>query len=316
MRILILGAGAVGGYFGGRLLQAGRDVTFLVRPGRAAELARDGLVIKSPYGDVTVPSPATVQADSLNETYDVVILSSKAYDLSGAVDSFAPAVGPETMILPLLNGMKHLDVLTSRFGRERVLGGECRIAATLNEKREVTHLNKAHSISFGELDGGISQRIRALAAVMADAGFDAQPSDMILQEMWEKWVFLATLAGATCLMRGSVGEILAAPSGDDFILALFEECRAVAEAEGYAPRPAFLAWSRPLLTAPGSTFTASMLRDLEAGARIEADHVLGDLLRRRNAADPELGGMSLLQIAYIHLKTYESRRAGAPALKE
>jgi 2-dehydropantoate 2-reductase len=309
MRILFLGAGAVGGYFGGRLLEAGRDVTFLVRPGRAAELARDGLVIKSSYGDVTLPNPATVSADSLNETYDVVILSSKAYDLAGAIDSFAPAVGPETMILPLLNGMRHLDVLSERFGRERVLGGECRIAATLNEKREVMHLNKAHSVSFGELDGGISQRIRALAAVMAGAGFDAQPSDAILQEMWEKWVFLATLAGATCLMRGSVGDILAVPSGDDFILALLEECRAIAEAEGYAPRPAFLAWSRPQLTAPGSAFTASMLRDLEAGARIEADHVLGDMLRRRNAADPEANGMSLLQIAYIHLKAYEARRA-------
>jgi 2-dehydropantoate 2-reductase len=307
MRILIVGAGAVGGYFGGRLLEAGRDVTFLVRSGRAAELARDGLVIKSPYGDVTLPNPATVLAGGLNETFDVVILSSKAYDLAGAIDSFAPAVGSETMILPLLNGMKHLDALVERFGRERVLGGECRIAATLNEKREVVHLGKAQALSFGELDGGISKRIRALAAVMADAGFDAQPSDVILQEMWEKWVFLATLAAATCLMRGSVGDILAAPGGDDFMLALLEECRAIAEAEGYAPRPASLAWSRPLLTTPGSNFTASMLRDLESGARIEADHVLGDLLRRRNAADPELSGMSLLQVAYIHLKTYEGR---------
>ena len=309
MRILTVGAGAVGGYFGGRLLEAGRDVTFLVRPGRAAELARDGLVIKSPFGDVTLPDPATVLAADLSETFDVVILSSKAYDLAGAIDSLAPAVGPETMILPLLNGMKHLDVLTERFGRERVLGGECRIAATLNEKREVAHLNKVHALSFGELDGGISKRVRAVAAVMTGAGFDAQPSDMILQEMWEKWVFLATLAGATCLMRGSVGDILVAPAGDDFMLALLEECRAIAESEGYAPRDAFLAWSRPLLTTPGSTFAASMLRDVESNSRSEADHVLGDLLRRRSAADPEQGGMSLLEIAYIHLKTYEGRRA-------
>jgi 2-dehydropantoate 2-reductase len=308
MRILILGAGAVGGYFGGRLLEAGRDVTFLVRAGRAAELARDGLNIKSAYGDATLSNPATVQANNLSETFDVVILSSKAYDLESAMDSFAAAVGPQTMILPLLNGMNHLEVLSARFGRERVLGGECKIAATLNEDRAVVHLNQVHSISFGELDGGISERIRALAAVMTGAGFDAQPSDAILQQMWEKWVFLATLAGATCLMRGSLGDILTAPSGDAFLLALFEECRAIAEAEGYAPRPAFLGWSRPLLTQTGSTFTASMLRDLESGSRTEADHVLGDLLRRR-AANPQASGLSLLQIAYIHLKTYESRRA-------
>jgi 2-dehydropantoate 2-reductase len=309
MRILIVGAGAIGGYFGGRLLQAGRDVTLLVRPGRAGELARDGLVIKSPCGNVALPDPPTVLAAELDEVFDLVILSSKAYDLDGAVDSLAPAVGPETMILPLLNGMRHLDALTERFGRDRVLGGECRIAATLGEKREVVHLGKVHAVTFGELDGGISMRVRALAAVMSDAGFDSRPSDMILQEMWEKWVFLATLAGATCLMRGSVGDILAVPSGDDLIFSLFEECCAVAEAEGYAPRPAFLAWSRPLLSAPGSTYTASMLRDLESNARIEADHVIGDLLRRRNATDPELSNMSLLQIAYIHLKTYEGRRS-------
>lgn len=312
MRILTVGAGAVGGYFGGRLLQAGRDVTFLVRSGRAAELARDGLVIESPHGgDVTLSKPATVLAENLRGTFDVVILSCKAYDLEGAIASFAPAVGPDTMILPLLNGMNHLDVLSERFGREHVLGGECRIAATLNDERAVVHLNKVHAISFGELDGGISARVRALSAVLTNAGFDAQPSDMILQEMWEKWVFLAALAGSTCLMRGSVGDILTAPGGDDLMLALLEECRAIAEEEGFPPRASFLSWCRPMLTTPGSTFTASMLRDLESNFRIEADHVVGDLLRRRNAVDPDLAGMSLLEVAYIHLKTYEARRAAS-----
>src|SRR6202043_1931860 len=110
MRILVVGAGAIGGYFGGRLLQAGRDVTFLVRPRRAAELAKAGLIVKSPHGDVTLAAPATTLSENIRRPFDLVLLSCKAYDLEGAMDSFAAAVGPETMILPLLNGMKHLDV--------------------------------------------------------------------------------------------------------------------------------------------------------------------------------------------------------------
>src|ERR1700709_663164 len=123
MRILVVGAGAIGGYFGGRLLQARRDVTFLVRPKRASELASAGLVIKSPAGDVTLKNPATVQADKLSEKFDVVLLSCKAFDLEDAIKSFAPAVGPNTAIVPMLNGIRHLDVLDSKLGRERVLRG-------------------------------------------------------------------------------------------------------------------------------------------------------------------------------------------------
>src|SRR3979490_3429927 len=134
MRVLVVGAGAIGGYFGGRLLQAGRDVTFLVRPKRAAELARDGLVIASPNGDVTLKNPPAVQADKLAEKFAVVALRCKACDLDDAIKSFAPAVGPQTAIIPLLNGMLHLNVLDDKFVRERVLGGLCAIAATLNEK--------------------------------------------------------------------------------------------------------------------------------------------------------------------------------------
>src|SRR3981081_3309643 len=173
MRILVVGAGAIGGYFGGRMLQAGRDVTFLVRPRRAAELANAGLVIKSPGGDVTLPNPPTVQAYKLAENYDVVLLSCKAFDLNDAIKSFAPAVGPQTSIIPLLNGMLHLDVLDGKFGPERVLGGLSAIAAPLKEHREVVQLAPMQSLNFGERDGGSSDRVRAIAEVMAGGKFDS-----------------------------------------------------------------------------------------------------------------------------------------------
>ncbi len=308
MRILVVGAGAIGGYFGGRLIEAGRDVTFLVRPRRAAELASAGLTIKSAAGNLTVPAPPTVLAEALRAPFDLILLSLKAYDLDGAITSFAPAVGARTAILPLLNGMRHLDVLEARFGGEPVLGGQCYIAATLDPDGAVVHLNNDHELSFGERAGGRSARIDAIAAEMAGALFKPHASEQILQEMWEKWVFLATLAGSTCLMRATIGDIMAAPGGQDFVLGLLDECRAVAQSNQHPPRDAFLARIRAALTADGSSLTASMLRDIERGARIEADHIIGDLIRRgqENGAVPH--GVSTLRVAYTQLKAYEARQ--------
>jgi 2-dehydropantoate 2-reductase len=305
MRVLVVGAGAIGGYFGGRLLASGRDVTFLVRPKRAAELADAGLVIKSPNGDVTLKNPPTVQADKLNEKFDIVLLSCKAFDLEDAIKSFAPAVGPQTAIIPLLNGMRHLDVLDGKFAPERVLGGLCAIAVTLNEHREVVQLQPMQSLSFGERDGKLSERVRAIADVMASGKFGSAASEHVVQEMWEKWVFLASLAASTCLMRASVGTILAAPGGKDFILGVLDECGAVAAAEGHATTGPFFERVRGMLTSEGSQMTASMFRDIKAGAPVEADHVIGDLIARADAAKVPV---PKLRIAYTHLKAYEKQR--------
>jgi 2-dehydropantoate 2-reductase len=306
MRVLVVGAGAIGGYFGGRMLAAGRDVTFLVRPRRASELASAGLVIKSPLGDVTLKNPPTVQADKLAEKFDVVLLSCKAFDLEDAIKSFAPAVGPQTAIIPLLNGMLHLDVLDRKFGAERVLGGLCAIAVTLNEHREVVQLQPMQSLNFGERDGKMSDRVRAIAEIMESGKFGSVASEHIIQEMWEKWVFLASLAASTCLMRTSVGNILASPGGKDFILGMLDECSAVSTAEGYPPRAPFLERTRGMLTAEGSQMTASMFRDIKAGAPVEADHVIGDLMARGDAGKIPV---PKLRIAYTHLKAYEKQRA-------
>ena len=305
MRILVVGAGAIGGYFGGRMLQAGRDVTFLVRPKRAAELASAGLVIKSPNGDVTLTAPPTVQADQLDETFDLVLLSCRAFDLDDAINSFASAVGPKTTILPLLNGMRHLDVLDQRFGTHAVLGGLCAIAVTLNEQREIVQLAPMQSLGFGERDGKISDRVQAIAEAMASGKFGAAASQQVIQDMWEKWVFLTSLAASTCTMRAPIGKILAAPGGKDFILGMLDECSAVASSAGHEPTGPFFERVRGLLTAEGSPLTASMFRDVKAGLKVEADHIVGDLIARGDAAKVAL---PKLKIAYTHLKTYENQR--------
>jgi 2-dehydropantoate 2-reductase len=303
MRILVVGAGAIGGYFGGRLLQAGRDVTFLVRPRRAAELGKHGLTIRSRLGDFHSSSPPIVLQEGLAKPFDLILLSCKAYDLDGAMASFAKAVGPATAILPLLNGMRHLDRLAERFGAARVLGGQCAISATLSAAGEVVHLNDWHALSFGELDGSRSQRIEAIASALLNAGFDARLSDEIRQEMWEKWVFIATAAGITCLMRAAVGDYVAAGAAD-VATGLLAECASIAAAAGFPPRKPALERARGTMTAAGSALKASMLRDIEAGKPVEGDQVLGDLLRR--AERPE--DSPLLRIATLSVKAYEIRR--------
>ena len=308
MRILVVGAGATGGYFGARLLEAGRDVTFLVRPARAEKLAAQGLSVRSPVGDLHIDAPKTVTADGLAGAgpFDLVLLSAKAYDLDTVVADVAPAVGAGTAVLPILNGLRHLDVLDRAFGAEKVLGGSCGIVATLTRDGEIRQMTELHTLTYGERDGTRSERIARIEAQMEGVRFQARASDKILLEMWEKWVFLATLAGATTLMRSAVGDIVAAPGGPAFIEALHDECQAVAVANGYGAREKVFAGARKMLTAEGSAMTASMLRDIEGNARIEADHIVGDLIERGRANDV---ATPVLERVLTHLKAYEHRRA-------
>ncbi len=306
MRILIVGAGSTGGYFGALLMRAGRDVTFLARPARAAALRERGLRVLSPHGDFSV-QPRLVEAGELRERYDVVLLAVKAFALAGAMDDMAPAVGTGTVIVPVLNGMKHIDDLQARFGAEAVAGCICRVSTTLDEQGRVVQLAPVHELIFGELDGRRSARIEALHAFLDDAGFDAKLSTHIAQELWNKWILLATLGGICTLARGSVGEIAASDGGVDFVEAFLAESIAVAAAAGFAPAAPVVDGIRALLTASGSPFTSSMYRDLIAGERVEADQILGDLRTRARAA-----GLAtpLVAAAFVQLSIHQRRRAG------
>ena len=307
MRILIVGAGAIGGYFGGRLLEAKRDVTFLVRPRRAEELERDGLIVRSPLGNVDYPDPPYVLSQALDTPYDLILLSCKAYDLDAAMESFAAAVGAETMILPLLNGMAHLDRLAARFNHVNVLGGQCLISVDRDASGTIVHLNDTNQLTFGELDGQVTVRIQRVTDELAGAGFEANLSSSILQGMWEKWCFIATGAGITCSMRSTVGDVLAA-GGESLVLRLLDECAEIAASAGYPLRPQAHERFVNMLTTPGSKMTSSMRRDIERGAAIEVEHMFGDLVARRDAAGLSTADLSVLEFAYTHLKAYEARR--------
>lgn len=304
MRILVIGAGAVGGYFGGRLAAAGRDVTFLVRARQAEIIRKQGLRIVSPHGDATL-HPKLILADEIAGAYDLIILGVKAYSLEGVIHDFAAAVGPGTMIFPLLNGMRHLELLARQFGEGSVIGGACFIVAEVDKDGRIVQLTGIHRLVYGELTGGGSARMNALNQVMQGAAFEAGISDNILQDMWEKWVMLASLGAATCLMRANIGEIEAVSGGAELARAILDECSAISTACGYSPGAAFLARTQKMLVAPGSTLTSSMYRDLSKNAPVEVDQILGDLIargRKLGVATP------LLESACVNLRVYEAKR--------
>jgi len=307
MRILILGAGGTGGYFGGRLAQAGLDVTFLVRPARAAQLEAQGLVIRSPLGDAQL-TVKHVTADQLptSAPFDLVLLSCKAYDLESAIEAIAPAVGEQTAVLPVLNGLRHFERLDKRFGAHRVLGGLCFISVTKPDNGEVVHLGKPASVTFGERAGEPrSTRCAAISAAFAKASVEHKYSLAIEQDLWIKYSFLTTLAAATCTMRASIGVIVGVSGGHDFIEKLYGESVAVAAASRSPVPDAAQQQALKALTDPGSTMTASMLRDLESGQQIEGQQVVGDMLDRAKAAGLVT---PLLEIAWCHLQAYQVRR--------
>ena len=302
MRILVVGAGATGGYFGGRLAEAGRDVTFLVRAGRADHLRAHGLRIVSPCGDLTL-QPSLTSAANLDGPFDIVLVAVKAFALDAAMGDFAPAVGPATTVIPILNGMKHVDALSARFGRERIVGGVCKIGATVDDERRIVHFNETHVLSYGELDGSVSERIRRVDGLMRDAHFAALLSTDIRNEMWRKWIMLASLGGLTCLMRGNVGEIAGATGGKAVALRILTEVVAAARAQGAVASDSFVQGVATMLTDENSSGASSMYRDLQKGNPIEAEQIIGDLVagaRARSVATP------MLDVVLASLSVYQN----------
>lgn len=300
MRFLVLGAGAIGGYFGARLAAAGNDVTFLVREKRQQVLRERGLIVKSPVGDLKLDAKTVTRADA---AYDVVLLTCKAYDLDGAIDAIAPAVGPASLVVPLLNGMRHLEVLDARFGAEHVTGGLAHVGLTLSDEGDIVHLSPPAHFAIGARFSGQEERVAAIHALLLTGGFKPVLSKAIIQEMWDKFVFIAAYAGITSLMRAPIGKVATADDGAAIATELFFEGAQVAAAAGYPLSQTFIDKALPQLTDKSSPGTSSMFRDVRRGARTEHEHILGDLLRRARE-----NGQStpVLRIARAHLQTYEA----------
>lgn len=304
-KILILGVGGIGGYFGGRLAEGGADVTFLVRENRRAVLAAQGLKIESPFGDAKIAIKTLVERE-LTPTFDAIILACKAYDLDGAIDAVGPALAPTGYVLPFLNGVAHIDVLNYRFGRSRVLGGTAKSQSTLLSDGTVKQFNDWRTLTIGEQAGEISERLKALAGLYERSkGVEVLVVTDIMQRMWDKIVHLSTAATMTCLMRANVDEILRTPDGQQLFLEQLQTGAAIAAANGYQPNKPFMESWTAAFSQSDSQYSTSMLRDIERGGRTEVDHVLGYMLAKaREANIPH----KTLQLAYTHIKAFEQRR--------
>ncbi|GAC1667863.1 MAG: 2-dehydropantoate 2-reductase [Candidatus Limnocylindrales bacterium] len=305
MRLLVLGAGGIGGYFGGRLVEGGADVTFLVRAARRAELVEQGLRIRSPRGDADL-AVVTVVADELAADYDLVLLTCKAYDLPSAMEAIAPAMSASSGVLPLLNGFAHLTTLSERFGRANVLGGTAKIAVTRAADGSIRHLNDWSAVTFGEQDGRASDRILALKAAFDRTSVDASVSTDVRRDLWLKFVHLHTVAAMTSLMRANVGEIVRAPEGAALLQTLLSTNIEIARREGYPPDDAFIATYQSTFAQAASAYEASLARDIERGGPIESDHLLGSMLERCRAHELD---DRIHQLAWVASKAYEQRRA-------
>ncbi len=304
MHILIVGAGAIGGYFGARLIEAGVNVTFLVRSPRAEQLTRDGLIVESSFGDFSRQVTIATSSKELDPP-DIIIVACKAFGLDEVLRAIAPCAGPGTIIIPLLNGIAHLKTIEEQLPNSTIWGGVAHIGVTLTPDGVVKHLNDLHSLTFGARHSSDRLPEEKFLAAFERSPVDAKLSRNIVQDLWAKLIFLATLAGSTCLMRADIGTILGTTYGEKYILGLLSECSAIAEAEGSPPNTDQQAIYRRQLTDKGSKQTASMLRDIEAGLPTEAEHIFGDLASR--AARHSLP-TPLLDMAYTHLQAYEARR--------
>ncbi len=303
MRVLVVGAGATGGYFGGRLAEKGEDVTFLVRPGRKKQLKETGLVIKSVHGNFQSPVK-TITSGETCKPFDLVLLAVKAYHLDGAIQSFKPYVHEQTMILPLLNGIRHMETLWQYFPQNNVLGGLCFIETTLNQQGEIEQYSAIHDVVFGEWDETKTPRIKQLEELFRGAKMRSRSSQKIQIDMWKKYLFISAMSGMTCLMRSSIGPVLNSPYGKETYQTFLEELFSVAvhkEPRLSRDLPEKILASTAKLE---PSMKSSMLRDVEKGLPIETDHFHGTLIEWAQKGQK----LPILKAIYSTLSIYQEQQ--------
>ncbi|MBD1381356.1 ketopantoate reductase family protein [Metabacillus arenae] len=302
MRFLIISAGAVGGYFGGRLAEKGEDVTFLVRENRQKQLNENGLVIKSIHGDTILENPKTIRAGEETERFDVVLLGTKAYHLSTVIQDIKLFIHNDTMIIPMLNGMKHMDMLLEEFSDDQVMGGLCFIESTLDEDGAILQSSPIHEFVFGERTVEQSERVARLEQAFKGVNASMKSSQHIMKDMWHKYMFISALSGVTTLFKSAIGPIREAEGGSKLIKQLFTEIATIMRHENAPISDGIEEVQIAKISDMTYEMKSSMLRDMEKGASVEADHLQGYLLE---LADKHQLETTVLQAVYTNLKVYE-----------
>jgi len=275
MRIAVIGAGGVGGYFGGRLAAAGADVTFVARGAHLAAMRSRGLRILSPLGDATIGNPKAVDDVARLGDIDLVMVAVKLWDTEAVAATLAPLAQRGATIVSFQNGIDKDDILRRHVPAAAIIGGVSYIAAVIAEPGVIQHTGTMQRLAFGEFDGTISPRVRALHDTCVTARIEAVASDAIERLIWEKYVFLVGLSGATSAMRKTIGPIRENPRTRAFLLGLMHEVVAVARAKGIAVRDGFAEERLAFFDTLPPTMTSSMHNDLDRGNRLELNWLSG-----------------------------------------
>jgi len=307
VKIAVFGTGGVGGYFGGKLAKAGSEVHFIARGRHLEAIRRHGLAIESALGDFTLkPAQATDDPASVGPV-DFAIVAVKLYDTDDAAKAMRPLVGHGTTVISLQNGVTANDTLTGAFGRARLIGGSCSIAAVIGRPGVIRHTGTMASMAFGEWDGKRSSRVESLLEACRKAGIDATLADDIDAVIWSKFIFLSAFSGITCTMRLPIGPIRADPETRALHRRAIEEAFAVARRKGIK-LPDDLVERRMAFTdgLPAEMY-ASMYHDLAAGRRLELKWLSGAVVEMGRA----LGVPTPVQESYwLALKLHADGKRG------
>ncbi len=279
MKIAVMGAGGVGGYFGARLAQSGADVTFIARGAHGAAIRETGLRVFSPNGDVLVQPAETTDAPARVGPVDVVMFCVKLWDVDSAAAECRPLLGPETAVISFQNGVDAEQRIAAILGEQHAVGGVAAIAALIEAPGVIRHTGTMASLKYGELDGRASPRIDAFHEACRKAGFDAAISPDINADIWRKFAFLAPMAGATAATRMPIGPILADPDTRRLFADLIAETVAVGRASGARLEDGLEAKQVAFAEGLPGEMKASMLGDLERGNRLELPWLTGAVVR-------------------------------------
>ena len=282
MKILILGAGAIGGFFGAHLMKSGANISFLVREKRKDELKKSGINIFSINGELKV-NPKLLDKNLSGQDFDVIILTNKSYDLIESIREIKPYVN-KTVIIPLLNGMAHYEILDKEFGKEKIFGGTAYISTAMNNYGSIQQITSRASIKFGPRTQKNINIANEFYEICKDTEFECDFSDHIELDLWRKYVLIGATAASTVLFQKPLGEISATTYGKRLITQIHEECKKIVLSKGYDIGIEATNYNLKLITDKGSLLKASMLRDFESGKKTECEHILGYLieLAKRN----------------------------------
>lgn len=303
MRIAVYGTGAVGGYFGGRLAEAGEDVTFIARGAQLDAIRRDGLRVTSVAGDFTVhPARATDDPTTVG-VVDAVLVGVKAWQLADVAVAMRPLIGPDTVVVPLENGIEAPDELAQVIGRQHVLGGLCRIFAWVDAPGHITHAGIDPQVAFGELDGSRSARVERLRSAFERArGVRAEVPDDIGVAMWTKFLFIAGLGGVAALTRVPVGVLRRVPESRELLQRALREICDVAAARGVALPADSAERVLSYIDSLPADSTTSMQRDVVAGRPSELEAQVGAVVRLAQEAGVECPLHRVIHAALLPLE--------------